>query len=174
MQDIFNQLGNILRPEQQNQVNNLNIELSIIRQKIDKITPKDSYLDAVNSYFPLGVGFGGSGKRSLNARKERYLDKLIGASKELTNLYQKRDSLKKQIQDIESGEIDRKAEKVKTKNEKLAAYWNGLKVGDTLNIGNSNGNPTILKKSKKSVLTTSGTKWTVNEIIGKEAAKLID
>jgi hypothetical protein len=173
MEDIFKTLGNILRPEQQTQVNNLKIDLSVINQKINKISPKDSYLDAVSRSFPYGVGFGGSGKGSLNARKERHLDKLIDASIELTKLYKERDNVEQKIKDIESGEVERRAERVKTRNEKLAEYWNGLKVGDELNIGNTNGNPIILKKSQKSVLTTSGTKWTVQEVIGKEAAKLI-
>lgn len=173
MEDIFKTLGNILRPEQINQVNSLNIELLEVKRKIDKLTPKDSYLDAVSKSFPYGVGFGGSGKNSLNNRKERYLDKLLDASVELTKLYKLREDIETKINDIESGKADQREERKKTRLEKLAEYWINLKEGDELNIGNTNGNPIVLKKSKKSVLTTSGTKWTINEVIGKEAAKLV-
>lgn len=54
-----------------------------------------------------------------------------------------------------------------------AEYWRRLKVGDELNIGNSNGNPIIKTKNRLSVITTTGTKWTASEVIGREAAKLI-
>lgn len=151
----------------------LKTELIIINSQIERKTPKDAYLDAVNRSFPLGVGFGGSGKGSLNRRKERHLDKLIDASLELQKLYSKQSELEKQINDIESGEVERRAERQKTKAERLARYWKDLKPGDPLNIGNPNGNPIILRKSAKSVTTTSGTNWKAIEIIGKDAALLL-
>lgn len=174
MEDIFKTLGNILRPEQTTEINSLNIELLEVKRKIEKLTPRDSYLEAVNRSFPYGVGFGGSGKGSLNKSKERHLDKLLDSSLELNKLYTQQDKIEAKIKDIESGEADRREERKKTRTEKLADYWTNLKEGDELNIGNTNGNPIVLKKSKKSVLTTSGTKWTVAEVIGKEAAKLIN
>jgi type IV secretory pathway VirB4 component len=157
----------------------LKIELATIKARIEKVTPRDSYID--NLPFHLGM-VGGSGKnvRRLNKRKEAYLDRTIKASRILTELYNKQNYIEAQIKkieqeqrDIESGAAAAREERRKQKIQNLVIYWNGLKPGDELPIGNPNGNPVITKKNKKSVETGSGCIWKAVEIIGKDAAALL-
>lgn len=156
----------------------LRAELIEVNAKIKKLTPYDSHVDAVGKAFHLGT-VGGSGRNNyrLNKRREVYLDRIIDAAVKLAPLYNRRDHLEKLIEDIESGEYQKRVDANKVKKEALikakVAYWNSLKPGDLLNIGNSNGNPVITKKNKKSVETGSGCKWTAVEIIGREAASLL-
>ncbi len=167
MENIFETLGAILNPE------TLKNELADINTKIEKLTVKDNYLDAVSRSFPYGVGGSGRNNYRLNKRKERNLDKTIEAAKLLCPLYEKRDRLIKQIEDIENGTTQKIADRKVLKNQLRAKYWNELKVGDELNIGNSTGNPTIIKKNQLSVITTNNVKWTAIEIIGKDAMKFL-
>ena len=134
----------------------------------------NEYTSQVARYFHLGM-VGGSGRNTskLNQRRGNELDKTIERAKILCPLYAKRDTLSNQIEDIESGKSAIKEDNAITLRIKKAEYWKGLKAGDSLNVGNSNGNPIIYKKSKLSVITTNGTKWTASEIIGREAAKLL-
>lgn len=55
--------------------------------------------------------------------------------------------------------------------QKLAEKWNQLKVGDKVDVG-GNVPLVIHKKNKKSFVSTSGTKWTAEELIG-EAVKYL-
>lgn len=150
-----------------------------LNKVLDKIKPLEiaqngGYTAQVAKSFHLGM-VGGSGRNmhSLNKRRGAELDKTIDRAVILTKLYRERDELTRKIEYIESGKRDEDIKKRQDKNVLLAEYWKALKAGDTLNVGNSNGNPTILKKSIKSVTTTSGTKWTAAEIIGKTAAALL-
>ena len=158
----------------QNNVDNLNIRLTIVLQRIEKLQGHSTYSDQVAKSFHLGM-VGGSGKNteSLNRRKERDLDKTIKNAVILCSLYKERDSLQKRIQFVESGESQKK-ETLKLKTAQVRAkYWEQLKPGDLIDIG-GNSKVTITKKNKKSIETGFGCKWTVNEIIGNEAAKLIN
>jgi hypothetical protein len=158
-------------------LNELRAELLEVESAIKKHTPRDSYLDAVHSAFPYGVGGSGRNNYRLNKRKERYLDRTIEAAKILTVLYTKRDGLAKLIADIESGEYQKRQEANANHRERLikakVEYWKALKPGDILDLGNPNGNPTITKKNRKSVETGPECKWSAREIIGKDAAELL-
>jgi hypothetical protein len=149
-------------------------ELANVEYQIKMKTPNDSYLDNVSRSFHLGM-VGGSGRNTyrLNKRREASLDRTIKAAVILCPLYRLRDGLIKQIGDIESGRAAKKELSIIDIRLKRVEMWKNLKAGDELPIGNSNGNPIIKTKNAKSVITTSGTKWTVSEIIGREAAHLL-
>lgn len=155
-------------------IEQLENDLAIVENQIKRLQPNDSYFDALSRSFHLGM-VGGSGRNTyrLNKRRERSIDKSIETAKQLTALYTKRDNLSKQIEDIKTGKVEQREKTMHEKWIALAQYWNGLKAGDEVNIGNSNGNPVIAKKSRLSVITTGGTKWTASEVIGKSAAKYI-
>jgi hypothetical protein len=118
------------------------------------------------------VGGSGRGTSRLNRIRERELDKTIDRAVILTNLYKERDTLKSKIEYIESGQQQTDAQRKQARTLAKAEYWRRLKVGDELNIGNSNGNPTITKKNAKSVQTGLCT-WKAEEVIGREAAALL-
>lgn len=155
-------------------IEQLENDLVIVESQIKRLQPNDSYFDALSRSFHLGM-VGGSGKNTyrLNKRREAAMDRSISTAKQLTELYTKRDNLSKQIDDIKSGKVEQREKTMHQRWIALAEYWKGLKVGDQVNIGNSNGNPVIAKKSRLSVLTTGGTKWTAQEVIGRNAAKYI-
>lgn len=169
MQNVFETIAEAINPE----VAKLELELLLTEQKIKKLTPHDSYLDAVSRAFPYGVGGSGKNVKGLNKRRERYLDKTIEVAKQLTPLYEKRDNLIKRIEDIKSGKAAKREESIIDKRLKLAVMWRGLKAGDELPIGNSNGNPIIKTKNRLSAITEGGVKWTASEVIGKQAARFI-
>lgn len=50
--------------------------------------------------------------------------------------------------------------------QKMAEKWHLLKVGDKVDLG-GNSPVIIKKKNKKSFVTTSGTVWTAEEVIGE-------
>ena len=152
----------------------LKTKLIDVEYKIQRETPKPDYTTQVAKHFHLGM-VGGSGRNihRLNKRREQSLNRSINAAVILTKLYKERDHLKAQIEDIESGNKEKRMLNVQRGNEPRAEYWRRLKVGDELNVGNPNGNQTITKKNAKSVETGSGCKWTAAEVIGREAAKLL-
>ena len=154
----------------------INLQLATVIDKIENLQRLQSggYTANVAKSFHLGM-VGGSGRNiaNLNRKRANELDKTIDRAVILTKLYCERDALKWQIDFIESGKRDAKIQREKTREEKRAEYWQNLKAGDILDLGNSNGNPIIKKKSLKSVTTISGTKWTAIEIIGKTAAALL-
>jgi hypothetical protein len=147
-------------------------KLSATNSKIQKLNVVTSGIDDVSKSFHLGM-VGGSGKnvQRLNRKREQALDKTIDRAVELSKLYEQQRTLENQIKFIEESES--RALKGKTRAELLAEYWRNLKAGDELNIGNPNGNPIIAKKNAKSCVTQGGTTWKAEEIIGKEATKLI-
>jgi hypothetical protein len=155
-------------------IEKLKIELCETNRRIDKINNVSDYTDAVLKSFHLGM-VGGSGKNNykLNKKREASLNKTIDNAKIITVLYKKQGELEAKIKDIEMGGPEKRAERVKTKNQMFAEYWKNLKVGDELKVGNPSGNPIIVKKNSKSCETQGGCKWSAWEIIGKEAANLI-
>jgi len=172
MENIFETLAAAINPE----IATMQSELIQIESRIKTLEAADnnSYTAQVAKSFHLGM-VGGSGRNTyrLNKRRESELSRTMDRAKILVELYGKRDDLKTKIEYIQSGKRDAAKAKEQSRDELRAEYWRGLKAGDELNIGNSNGNPVILKKSQKSVLTTTGTKWTAAEIIGKKAASLL-
>ncbi len=154
-------------------VNELSIELLIVQQKIKRLQPHDAILDNM----PARIGGSGKYTNYFNKRRERYLERTIEAAKLLTPLYEREQHLTQLIKDIESGEYERRTQTREQHKSRLIAakveYWKSLKVGDILEIGNPNGNPTITKKNVKSCETGKGCKWSATEIIGKEAAALL-
>jgi hypothetical protein len=150
--------------------------LDIIIPRIEKLEAQQNggYTAQVARSFHLGM-VGGSGRNTarLNRRRGAELDRTIDRAKVLTELYKERNYLEARIKDIEDDGPAKRAEHKKKINEAKAEYWRRLKIGDELNIGNPNGNPTITKKSAKSVQTGPGCVWKASEIIGKEAAALL-
>lgn len=170
MENIFQSIANVINPK----IAELEMQLLDVEIQIKKHTPNDSYFNALSRSFPLGM-VGGSGRntRQLNKRREASINRSIEASKVLTPLYSKRDNLTRQIEDIKSGKAEKREINAITLRIAKADYWRSLKVGDELNLGNSNGNPIIAKKARLSVTTTNGVKWTASQVIGREAAKHI-
>lgn len=170
MENLFETIAAAINPK----LAQLETELIEVECKIKRIEPQDEYTSQVARSFHLGM-VGGSGKNTtrLNRRREAELDRTIERAKMLVPLYTKRDNLIKQISDIKDGTAAKKEENVMTRRIAKAEMWKRLKAGDELPIGNSNGNPVIKTKNRLSVITTSGTKWTASEVIGKEAARLI-
>jgi len=135
----------------------------------------DQHLNAVQSAFVGGL-VGGSGRNNyaLNQRRERNLHKTIEAAKHLVPLYDEQSKLEHLIQDIESGEYERKkldkATSAQTRAERLAAYWTGLKAGDTVQIG---FNDIVIRKKNKLSIVTDMSTWPAVDIIGKEAVQIL-
>ena len=153
-------------------ITQLKDSLDIVNFKISKIQDKEknSYTSQVLKSFPLGmVGGSGRNNNALNKKRSNELNQTIDNAKILTSLYSEQSELERKINYIESGQKEKDEQRKVSRAEALAIYWKGLKPGDVLELGNSNGNPTILKKSLKSLTTQSGCKWTALEIIGKEA-----
>lgn len=122
------------------------------------------YSDRVADHFPLGkVGSSGRNNVSLNKRRSRDLEKCIDNAIDRCRIREKISMLESRIKYEEtdhSGELLR-----------LAAWFKGLKPGDTFTPGNF---PLVISKvSKKSLVTEGGSKWTAEEVIGKEAAKFL-
>lgn len=175
MENIFETIAEIVKPDTYVlKVLELKNKLFEVNAKIAKIEGVSYYTDKVEGSFHLGM-VGGSGRNTyrLNKRREADLDKTIKNAVLVCPLYRERDNIERQINDIESGAAQKKELSVIDKRVKAAEYWRNLKVGDELNIGNSNGNPIIKKKNRLSVETTTGCKWMASEVIGKQAAKLI-
>lgn len=147
-------------------------ELLAVKTKIQRLTPKDSHIDALSNSFHLGR-VGGSGRNNcrLNKRREAYLGKTISAAKELSDLYKEQNYLEARIKDLEEGGPAKRAAKKAETNRLLAEYWKNLKAGDYIDIGN--GKTLVSKKNAKSLETGPGCKWTAAEIIGREAAALL-
>lgn len=147
--------------------------LGIVNFKIDKLHGITDETDRVAQSFHLGM-VGGSGKtvHKLNRIRERSLDKTIANAKIACELYKERDTLQAQIRDIESGAKERREQKKRDSLPLLAEYFRNLKAGDFIDIGN--GKTLITKKNAKSIETGSGCKWTAQEIIGKDAATLLN
>jgi|WetSurMetagenome_2_1015567.scaffolds.fasta_scaffold03660_2 hypothetical protein len=74
------------------------------------------------------------------------------------------------IDKIKKEENKKKEESTLNKKEKIkeakVEYWNKLKVGDEIPLGNPNGNPRIAKKSEFSVTSSSGVKYSMKELLG--------
>lgn len=173
MDNLFNSLANILKPENPETLP-LKIELNEVLKKIEPLerAQNSGYTSDLANAFPFGM-VGGSGKNvhRLNKRKENELNKTIDRAVILCDLYKKRDYLKQCIEYIESGKRDEDEKKKQDKNFMLSEYWKGLKAGDFINIGNNKVK--IIKKNTKSIETESGCKWNASEIIGKKAADLL-
>lgn len=154
-------------------VEELKIELSIIQQKIKRLQPHDAIIDNM----PARIGGSGKYTNYFNKRRERYLERTIDAAKLLCPLCKEEEHLTQLIKDIDSGAYEARVRQLADNKQRnidfKLSYWKSLKVGDELNIGNPNGNPTITKKNAKSCETGVGCKWSAAEIIGKEAAKLL-
>ena len=145
-------------------------ELESVLARIARLEAIRHPSDEIVKYFHLGM-VGGSGKNTakLNRRKEAAMDRSMQAAKELVALYDQRDKLARLVQDIESGEYERRiALKEKFITAKIR-YWKNLKAGDSVDIG-GNYPVTVVRKNAKSFTSEGGVKWTAAEIIGSEAA----
>lgn len=149
-------------------IQNLEIELSIVQQQIKRLQPHDAVLDNM----PARIGGSGKYTNYFNKRREAYLNRTIEAAKKLVPLYEKEKNLQKRIEDIKSGELQRRELNVIQKRQQKAEYWKNIKPGDQvpLPLGNT---VKVVKKNRLSIETEMGNKWTAAEIIGREAAKLI-
>lgn len=154
-------------------IEELKARLIIVNSRIKKLEGVTDYTDRVASAFYLGMVGSGRNTARLNRRRENSLDATIKRAAILVPLYTEQKNLERSIEDIESGKAEKRELNVIQRRQAMAEYWRRLKPGDELNIGNPNGNPTIKRKNRLSVETTSGTKWTAAEVIGREAAKLI-
>lgn len=166
-----------MSPELQKVLTEYKWKLELVLSKIRKIGGGTQYTELLAKSFHLGT-VGGSGRKihSLNRRRERDIEKTVSNAIKLSPLYKERDRLEKFIENIESGEyeisIQQKIERKKSENERLFEYWNNLKAGDKVDVG-GNSPAIVVKKNKKSIVTDGNCTWTVAEIIGKEASKLI-
>lgn len=107
-------------------VDELRLALWEVESKIQRLEAKRPD-DGLADYFHLGT-VGGSGKavKKLDKKRARDLDRVLDLAKELTPLYRKRDRLKRQIQDHESGKV---AARQRAK-EAAAERVRSAKVGD--------------------------------------------
>ena len=174
MQNIFEKLGDILRPENAETLP-LKNELSEVLGKISRLEAAQNggYTSQVAKSFHLGM-VGGSGRNTarLNARRGAELDKTIDRAEILVALYGRRNALQTRIEYIESSKRDEDIKKKEAGLIALAEYWKKLKAGDSVDIG-ANSPALITKKNAKSLETGIGCKWTAAEIIGKKAAALL-
>lgn len=154
-------------------IQQLQSRATVITAKLAKLNgSEDQHLQGVAKHFHLGM-VGGSGKNihKLNQRRERAMDKSIAVAKEVTELYKELNTIEAKIKDLQDGGPEKRAKAKEDRAALKAQYWNKLKAGDSINIGN--GPSLIIKKNKKSLVTQSGCKWSAADIIGKDAAELI-
>lgn len=140
--------------------------------QIDKINGHRDETDRVAQSFHMGrVGGSGRNTARLNSIRERSLDRVIDNAVKVGQLTRERDEIRRQIKDQENDGPAQRAAKEQQLNENRVKFWEQLKPGDKIPMGNS---PVIIaKKNKKSFVCTSGIPWTAAEIIGKSAAALI-
>lgn len=149
-------------------IEELKAELLTVQARIKRAQPSDYVLDNM----PARIGGSGRYTNYFNKRREAYLDRSIEAAKKLTPLYEKESNLKKQIEDIESGAAEKKELSIIQKRQQKAEYWRSIKPGDEVALFTGN-TVTVKKKNRLSIETSSGSKYTAAEIIGREAAKLL-
>lgn len=145
-------------------------ELESVLARISRLEAIRHPSDEIVKYFHLGM-VGGSGKNTakLNRRKEAAMDWSMQVAKDLVELYNQRDKLARLIQDIESGEYQRRADLKEKIIAAKVSYWRNLKAGDSVDLG-GNYPVIVVKKNAKSFTSDGGVKWTASEIIGREAA----
>lgn len=147
-------------------------ELAVVLQKLKPFeAPDNSYTAQVARSFHLGM-VGGSGRNThrLNKIREREMEKSIADARAHTDLVKERNWLEAQIKDLEEDGPAKRLQKRQERNQLLAEYWNNLKVGDQVDVGNM---ITIVKKNSKSLISDGNCKWSAAEIIGREAAALL-
>lgn len=152
----------------------LRTEKNIIESRINRLngSANDRHLNEVGRVFHLGM-VGGSGRNTarLNQRRAANLDKTISNAVEVCRLDKELKEVERKIYDLENDTAGKRARKEAERDILRAQYWQQLKPGDNIDIGNG---PTLIsKKSKKSLYTGSGCKWTAADIIGKSAAALL-
>lgn len=142
-------------------------ELTGIEQQLDKINQKtssESELDRTYDTFIGGVG-GNAETPRLKKIRENAMNASIERSKKATPLYEKRRQLMSKISDIESGKAEqRKTAREKAELDSVKKFIN-IKSGDMVDIG-GNSPVKVAKKNAKSIVTTSGTKYTMYEVTG--------
>lgn len=126
--------------------------------------------DRVAEYFDKGrVGGSGGAVNKLNRQRERDLDKTIDNAVKLKALYEERDRLTRRIDNEDSGRNAQRKAVAQTVNERMLETWDALKPGDP--VPGLQG-VTVKKKNAKSIITNSGTKWTIEEITGLRSAEI--
>jgi hypothetical protein len=141
-----------------------------IQARIDKLNGKTDITDEVGKAFYMGrVGGSGRNTYSLNRKRERALDRTIDDALEAGRLRNDLEAIHSQIKRIETESTEQWANKQQAKIDGRIAYWNDLKPGDSMLMGN--GNIIVKKKNRKSFTCTSGINWSAAEIIGKQAAE---
>lgn len=104
----------------------------------------------------------GSIRSRSKRQKQHIMNRYDREARETVQFVNKIQELKKQITNLE-GLAERRKKRFKADMMRLKV-WDALKVGDTFQPGN---NPLqIKKKNRFSVITTSGTKWKITEVIG--------
>lgn len=104
---------------------------------------------------------GGVRSRSRKRRRQIF-ERYSKEAKEHIELLKRREDLKRRIAYIESSsERERRALQ---RDISLYRWWNSLKPGDTIEPGNNV--LVITKKNAKSVVVSSGSRWTMYEVTG--------
>lgn len=105
----------------------------------------------------------------IRSRSRRQKDQLTARwdrqSADWRRLVGERDALKARIRWAEGATGRARAELAKL------LWWDGLVAGDLLW---SDGGPTIAKKNRGSAITTSGTRWTCQEVTGLSPARVAE
>jgi hypothetical protein len=153
----------------------------ITKYKSDYILNREPVWKAAGSAYSSAV----AGRSNFNKKQSDSRGRSLDRAEERFSQW-----LKTYLQDIEDNlgitklkedealkKAEKKANTAQLLKEAKVKVWSELKVGDELNIGNSNGNPVISKKNKFSVETSGGAKWTLKEVYGvdhAEAQQILD
>lgn len=142
----------------------------ILKFKQDYVKARESVWNAASSAYSGAVAGQSNLDVRLVARRGTALDKAESAFSKWLNAESERIESMLGIDNLKADEAkrnaDKKAETKQTRRINAVKAWMALKPGDVLDVGNTNGNPVVKKKSKLSVETGSGAKWTLKELLG--------
>jgi hypothetical protein len=149
-------------------------ELAAVEEKIARLesrrTGDERYLEEVSRSFPLGrVGGSGKAVRSLNRRRARALDATIDRAVAIVPLYKERDRLKTAISRIEARPADWQERRHRAELA-LVRQFSRIRSGDQVDVG-GNDPVTVVRKSRLSITTANGVRWSIGEVTGLHMAR---
>ena len=135
--------------------------------KLEKQMPSDR----LKEYFPVGVG---SGRNTTAEGRRKYsrLEKSIDIGVELGPLYKDRDNIKNMLGKINSGKALGKMKTNAGANYLIVRNYHSAKAGDSILVVRMGREVKIKRRSKRSMTTTSGSKWSIEEVTGLDREEI--
>ncbi len=100
------------------------------------------------------------------------METTINRAVKLVPLYKEREGLENRLQDIDSGNFEKRVRQENKAVEILLKYWEQLKPGDTFQPGNNI--ITIKRKNKNTVTDTNGYRWSRTEVLNVSKSRITE